>query len=224
MSTRDTAARVHGVSWCAKNQNHTCTCGTRFKSTAGLPAPILNPRWSKNIVTPSFPKDHSNISPRKTPDSVGVRPCRHCGSGKHWDNECRHSRKGEKLARVNCIQLEDNDLKAQDDYDNLFYELESDSEEGSDQQDFCRPLQRSNFPNQPSKPNSESLEETSFGCGNYSAFRFKFIGHQLFQSQPHPRTFFLKQRPVLDSQNSPELEYSTTPCSRNCEGPSLDLQ
>ena len=70
-------------------------------------------------------------------------------------------RKGEKLARVNCIQLEDNDLEAQDDYDNLFYELDSDSEEGNDQQDFCRPLQCSDLPNQPSKPNSESLEETS---------------------------------------------------------------
>ena len=65
------------------------------------------------------------------------------------------------VRRVNCIQLEDNDLKAQDDYDNLFYELDSDSEEGNDQQDFCRPLQCSDFPNQPSKPNSESLEETS---------------------------------------------------------------
>ena len=117
--------------------------------------------WSKNIGTPSFPKDDSNVSPRKTPDSVGARPCRHCGSGKHWDNECQHSRKGEKLARVNCIQLEDNDLKAQEDYDNLFYELESGSEEGSDQQDFCRPLQCSDLPNQLSKPNLESLEETS---------------------------------------------------------------
>ena len=44
--------------------------------------------WSKNIGTPSFPKDDSNISLRKTPDSVGMRPCRHCGSRKHWDNEC----------------------------------------------------------------------------------------------------------------------------------------
>ena len=92
---------------------------------------------------------------------MGTRPCRHCGSGKHWDSECRHSRKGEKLARVNCIQLKDNNLRAQEDYDNLFYELESDSEEGSDQQDFCRPLQCSDLPNQPSKPKLESLEEMS---------------------------------------------------------------
>ena len=70
-------------------------------------------------------------------------------------------RKGEKLARVNCIQLEDNDIRAQEDYDNLFYKLESDSEEGTDQQDFCRPLQHSDLPNQLSKPNLESLEEIS---------------------------------------------------------------
>ena len=28
--------------------------------------------WSKNIGTPSFPKDDSDVSPRKTPNSVGV--------------------------------------------------------------------------------------------------------------------------------------------------------
>ena len=76
-----------------------------------------------------------------------MRPCRHCGSGKHWDNECQHLRKGEKLGGVNCIQLEDNNLKAQGDYDNLFYELDSDSEEGNDQQDFHRPLHCSDLPN-----------------------------------------------------------------------------
>ena len=46
-------------------------------------------------------------------------------------------------------------------HDNLFYELDSDSEEGNDQQDFRRPLQCSDLPNQLSKPNLESLEEMS---------------------------------------------------------------
>ena len=135
--------------------------------------------WSKDFGAPAFPKDDNNVSPKKTPESVDTRPCRHRRSGKHWDNECRHSRKGERLARVNCIQLEDNDLRAQEDYDNLFYDLESDSEEGTNQQDFCRPLQCSDLPN----PNLEPLEETSslegtkginlpFGYRNYSAFRF----------------------------------------------------
>ena len=73
----------------------------------------------------------------------------------------QRSRKGERLARVNCSQLEDNDLRAQEDYDNLFYDLESDSKEGANRQDFCRPLQHSDLPNQLSKPNSEPLEETS---------------------------------------------------------------
>ena len=65
------------------------------------------------------------------------------------------------MARVNLVQLEDDDVRAQEEYDSLFYELDSDAENESTQQDFCRPLQRSDLPNQPSKPNSESLEETS---------------------------------------------------------------
>ena len=64
------------------NQEYTCTCFPYCKANVNLVG------WSKNIGTPLFPQDDSNISPRKTPDSVGARPCRHCGSGKHWDNEC----------------------------------------------------------------------------------------------------------------------------------------
>ena len=43
MGTRDTAARVRGVSRCAKNRYRTRTRRTRFKSTVGLPVPVLNP-------------------------------------------------------------------------------------------------------------------------------------------------------------------------------------
>ena len=28
--------------------------------------------WSKNIGTPQFPKDDSNVSPRRTPESIGA--------------------------------------------------------------------------------------------------------------------------------------------------------
>ena len=41
MGTRDTVAWVCGVSRCAKNRYHTHTHCTRFKSTAGLPTPIV---------------------------------------------------------------------------------------------------------------------------------------------------------------------------------------
>ena len=57
------------------------------------------------------------------------------------------------MVRVNYIQLEDDDVRAQEDYDNLFYELDSDAEEESTQRDFCKPLQCSDFPNQPSNHN-----------------------------------------------------------------------
>ena len=64
------------------------------------------------------------------------------------------------MARVNHIQLKDNDVRAQEDSNGLFYELDSDAEGESTQQDFRRPLQRSGFPDQLSNPNSEKLEDT----------------------------------------------------------------
>ena len=47
-NTRDTAARVCGVSQCAKNQHHTRTRDTRFGSTAGKPVPVRYPRSSRD--------------------------------------------------------------------------------------------------------------------------------------------------------------------------------
>src|ERR1700721_2974476 len=65
------------------------------------------------------------------------------------------------MVRVNYIQLEDDDVRAQEDYNNLFHELDSDTEGESTQQDFCKPLQHSDFPNQLSNPDSEKLEDMS---------------------------------------------------------------
>src|ERR1700729_2201088 len=79
----------------------------------------------------------------------------------HWDNECCHCRKGERMARVNHVWLEDDDMRAQEDYDSLFYELDSNGENESTQHYFCRPLQCSDFPDQLNNPDSEKLEDTS---------------------------------------------------------------
>jgi hypothetical protein len=50
--TCDTAVRVRGVSRCGKNQHR-----TRFKSTAGLPVPVLNP-----MITPrQIQHDHVTV-------------------------------------------------------------------------------------------------------------------------------------------------------------------
>ena len=63
---------------------------------------------------------------------------------------------------MNLIQLEDNDLQAQEDYINLFYDLDSDSEEGSsDKLDLYEPLQHSDLPIQHADPSMIKLEDGS---------------------------------------------------------------
>jgi hypothetical protein len=52
--TRDTAVQVRGVLRCAKNQNCTHTHVTRFGNTAGLPVPVLNPRYGCSVGKPDL--------------------------------------------------------------------------------------------------------------------------------------------------------------------------
>lgn len=85
---------------------------------------------SNTLPPPQYPKDDSNVSKKATPESKGARPCRHCGSGKHWDPECRHSRKAQRQARVNKVTIEDED--ALEAYEDLYYDLLSDDEEDKD--------------------------------------------------------------------------------------------
>ena len=46
--------------------------------------------WTANLDPSKFPKDNKNVSPKKTPELVSTWPCRHGGSGKHWDYKCKH--------------------------------------------------------------------------------------------------------------------------------------
>jgi hypothetical protein len=54
-----------GMLRCAKNQNRTRNRGTHFKSTAGLPIPVLNPRGAKEAC-----RTTSRINGRKQTDSA----------------------------------------------------------------------------------------------------------------------------------------------------------
>ncbi|KAJ2923543.1 hypothetical protein H1R20_g13551, partial [Candolleomyces eurysporus] len=100
-----------------RNQRATANLGEgNSRSTGGLPRPL-------------FPKDDSNVSKRATPESLNKRPCRHCGSAKHWDYECKYSRRGEKAARANLVSLDEEDLEEQASYDETYYALESDEED-----------------------------------------------------------------------------------------------
>jgi hypothetical protein len=112
---------------------------------------------------PKFPRDDRNVSKRATPESKGARPCRHCGSGKHWDNECKHSFKGNRAARANLASVSSEYFEAQDRYDELYYGLEIDEEtsESTEQskQDFEQPPRTT-------EATSDDVEVTSALGGN----------------------------------------------------------
>ncbi|RDB19963.1 hypothetical protein Hypma_012730 [Hypsizygus marmoreus] len=101
---------------------------------------------SRGMEPPKFPKDDNNVSRRSAiPEQKGARPCRHCGSGKHWDNECKHAFKGNRAARANLASVDEETLQAQKDYDGLYYDLDSEEEDHTSetQQDFCNSLRTS---------------------------------------------------------------------------------
>ncbi|KAF9001109.1 hypothetical protein BDQ17DRAFT_1244769 [Cyathus striatus] len=103
--------------------------------------------WSKSTANPQYPKDDSIVSKNGTPESNNARPCRHCGSRKHWDYDCKYSRKGMKKVRTNMVNSDPNpeDLRALADYEDLYYNLISDDEDEvtpvMEEQDFDLPLQ-----------------------------------------------------------------------------------
>ncbi|HXP51692.1 MAG TPA: reverse transcriptase domain-containing protein, partial [Bacteroidia bacterium] len=97
--------------------------------------------WSSKMQTPKFPKDDKNVS-KKPPESIGARPCRHCGSGKHWDTDCKYAKKGIKAARSNLVEVDSEEERAQEEYDELYYGLTTDEEDSDqEQEDFPNTLQ-----------------------------------------------------------------------------------
>ncbi|KAJ3007678.1 hypothetical protein NUW54_g3453 [Trametes sanguinea] len=79
-------------------------------------------------AAPPFPKDDSNVSRKGTPESKGRRPCRHCGSGKHWDYECKYARQGVRRARANFVEYSPEELAEQEEYDAYYFDELSDSD------------------------------------------------------------------------------------------------
>ena len=84
-----------------------------------------------NMPKPKFPRDDSNVSKKATPASKGARPCRHCGSDQHWDPECKHSYQSSKRARTHLAgaNAKSDELEALEEYEDMYYNLESDNEE-----------------------------------------------------------------------------------------------
>ncbi|PBK78933.1 hypothetical protein ARMSODRAFT_859837, partial [Armillaria solidipes] len=88
-----------------------CTSHARLVGTTNHP------------FNPPFPKDDANKTKRrKAPKDVRARSCRHCGSGEHWDIECKHHYEGMHMARTRLAETDVSELQAQDEYNELYYE------------------------------------------------------------------------------------------------------
>ncbi|CDO78030.1 hypothetical protein BN946_scf184648.g2 [Trametes cinnabarina] len=92
---------------------------------------------SRYMPPPPFPKDDSNVD-KKTPESINARPCRHCGSGKHWDPSCKYARKGMKKVRAHLASglVEADEIAAQEEYESLYYDVLTDSDSDDHESDF----------------------------------------------------------------------------------------
>ena len=87
--------------------------------------------WSSKQSPPKFPRDDSNVSEKPTPESKGARPCRHCGSGRHWDNECKHSKSASRSANTHYA-ASDEESNADLAYEDLYLEALQESDNESD--------------------------------------------------------------------------------------------
>ena len=106
--------------------------------------------WSPSLGKPQFPKDDSTVSKGKMPEQKGARPCRHCGSAKHWDYDCKNTRKGTKNARVHFASPDEEYLKAQNAYDDAYASCSSSDDEEKPLDEFV-----------PQETASESSDESS---------------------------------------------------------------
>jgi hypothetical protein len=79
--------------------------------------------WTSKLSPPKYPKDDSNVSTRATPESKGARPCKHCGSSKHW--ECKHARSAART-RLAHTSIEDDNANVA--YEDLYLEAIHESE------------------------------------------------------------------------------------------------
>ena len=111
--------------------------------------------WSPNLPPPAFPKDDKTISKGKTPEQKGARPCRHCGSTKHWDKDCKYARQAKRQATANTVKATAECKRAQAEYNALYYAKDSDSESDSSQSEI------ESSQSEEESAHEESLDETT---------------------------------------------------------------
>ncbi|KAF8981323.1 hypothetical protein BDQ17DRAFT_1438474 [Cyathus striatus] len=116
-------------------------------------------------------KGRHNCFQEWTPESKNARPCRHCGSRKHWDYDCKHARKGMRQVRANLVSVdpEPDDLQAQADYDDLYYNISSEDKDtlgDKKEQDFELPLQNTAARHAAENPKTDNVTSDAGLRGN----------------------------------------------------------
>lgn len=145
---------------------------------------------------PPFPKDDSTVSKGASPEKKGARPCRHCGSAKHWDNECKHAKKGARKVRANFVNPEPEYLQAMEEYEEAYLNASSEEEdfnleeensthqeeENNSNQDFHEALQVQAVSEPQSSPNAVSMKIQSSLGGS------KSLGRKIDETLTRKRT------------------------------------
>jgi hypothetical protein len=109
-------------------------------------------------IKPKYPRDDSVRSAKKTPQDVGARPCRHCGSPLHWDYECKRPKAGERKARALLAEADESYDQAFSEYQDAYIQsLDDEYEEATTQNVEAEEKEESS--DQSESENSESCTE-----------------------------------------------------------------
>ena len=75
-----------------------------------------------------YPKNDAVVSKGKTPEQRGARPCRHCGSSKHWDFDHPFQGNDKRKANAFLADLDTEALESYVAYENCFLETDSEND------------------------------------------------------------------------------------------------
>jgi hypothetical protein len=130
-------------------------------TTDTKPVPRSNPGFPAGWgnYKPPFPKDDKTVSKGRTPEMMGGRPCRNCGSRNHWDKDCKHNKQGSRQARVMFTEFNSAALREELEYEEM-YESRFDkfSEDEHEPEVFSAEVEDSDYEPLSNEPNLVELD------------------------------------------------------------------
>ncbi|QRW06065.1 Retrovirus-related Pol polyprotein from transposon [Ceratobasidium sp. AG-Ba] len=130
-------------------------------------------------MKPKYPPDDKNVSKKATPKSKGARPCIHCGSQMHWDNECKYHPKNMKKVKAYFSNASQEEQDDQAEYERMEAEAnESDAgfleRSQSAIEDDTEKLKDVSTPWDPGTNSDETVQASGYNAFVNSSESFKF--------------------------------------------------